>query len=220
MTEQEWLAVTYPESMVRLLREKPARKLRLLFCASSRSVLSLADRPMLRKAVEVGERYAGGLASPSEVDAVRRELWPDPGVMGDRLSRTAFGAVGELFPVWAITAAVDLLLTEAVKQARERGRRSLPKDTRKVIEGSVVGLIGCVFGNPFRPVATDPSWLTSTVVTLATDIYSDRAFDRLPNLADALQDAGCDNSDVLDHCRGPGPHVRGCHVLDLILGKG
>ena len=76
-----------------------------------------------------------------------------------------------------------------------------------------------IFGNPFRPVAVDPTWLTSTAVALARGIYDDRAFDRLPILADALQDAGCENADVLDHCRGPGPHVRGCWVVDLVLGK-
>ncbi|HJZ55412.1 MAG TPA: hypothetical protein VKE74_10660, partial [Gemmataceae bacterium] len=72
----------------------------------------------------------------------------------------------------------------------------------------------------FRPVAVDPSWLASTVVTLAGGIDADRAFDRLPILADALQDAGCDNTDILNHCLGPGPHVRGCWVVDLMLGNG
>jgi hypothetical protein len=80
-------------------------------------------------------------------------------------------------------------------------------------------LLRDIFGNPFRPVAPEPSWRTSTVVALAEGIYTDRAFDRLPILADALQDAGCDNADVLDHCRGSGPHVRGCWVVDLVLGK-
>jgi hypothetical protein len=70
-----------------------------------------------------------------------------------------------------------------------------------------------------EPVTPSQSWLTPTVVSLAEGIYADRAFDRLPILADALQDAGCDNADVLDHCRGPGPHARGCWVIDLVLGK-
>ena len=63
-------------------------------------------------------------------------------------------------------------------------------------------------------------WVTPTVRALAEGIYADRAFDRLPILADALQDAGCDDADVLAHCRGPWPHVRGCWVVDLVLGKG
>ncbi|MCE9561576.1 MAG: hypothetical protein K8U57_05935 [Planctomycetes bacterium] len=76
-----------------------------------------------------------------------------------------------------------------------------------------------IIGNPFRPVVADPSWLTSDVIALAQGIYEDRAFDRMPILADALQDAGCDNEDVLSHCRQPGEHVRGCWAVDLILGK-
>jgi hypothetical protein len=82
-----------------------------------------------------------------------------------------------------------------------------------------ISLLRDIFGSPFRPVTLDPSWLTSTVTALAHGIYADRAFDRLPILADALQDAGCDHPDVLAHCRGPGPHARGCWVVDLILGK-
>jgi hypothetical protein len=76
-----------------------------------------------------------------------------------------------------------------------------------------------IFGNPFRPVTTDPRWRTSTAVALARAIYADRAFDRLPILADALEEAGCDNPDVLDHCRDDGPHARGCWVADMVLGK-
>ncbi len=77
-----------------------------------------------------------------------------------------------------------------------------------------------IFGNPFRPVARDPAWLTSDVLALAGGIYEEKAFDRMPILADALQDAGCDNDDVLNHCRDTQlAHVRGCWVVDLLLGK-
>ncbi len=82
-----------------------------------------------------------------------------------------------------------------------------------------VVLLHEVFGNPFRPVVVDLSWLTSTVVLIAQGIYADRDFSPMPILADALQDAGCDNANVLDHCRGSGPHVRGCWVVDMLLGK-
>ena len=68
-------------------------------------------------------------------------------------------------------------------------------------------------------LAADPAWLTSDVVALARGIYDERTFDRMPILADALQDAGCDSADILNHCRGAGPHVRGCWVVDLVLGK-
>jgi hypothetical protein len=82
-----------------------------------------------------------------------------------------------------------------------------------------VSLLRDIFGNPFRPVAFDPSWRTSTAVALASQMYESREFSAMPILADALQDAGCEDADILGHCRGPGPHVRGCWVVDLVLGK-
>jgi hypothetical protein len=91
---------------------------------------------------------------------------------------------------------------------------SLDLDRRKQAE-----LLREIIGNPFRPVALDPAWRTPTVVALASQMYESRDFGAMPILADALQDAGCDNEEVLHHCRGPGPHVRGCWVLDLVLGK-
>jgi len=81
-------------------------------------------------------------------------------------------------------------------------------------------LIRCIWGNPFRPVVFDPNWRSETAVALATGIYAERAFDRLPILADALEEAGCDQPDMLDHCRGLGPHARGCWVVDAVIGKG
>lgn len=65
----------------------------------------------------------------------------------------------------------------------------------------------------------DPRWRTADVMALARGIYEDRAFDRLPVLADALMDAGCEDETILEHCRSEGPHVRECWVLDLVLGK-
>jgi hypothetical protein len=80
-------------------------------------------------------------------------------------------------------------------------------------------LVHDIFGNPFRPVTFDADWRTSTAAALAQHMYDSRDFSAMPILADALQDAGCENAEVLDHCRGPGPHVRGCWVVDLVLGK-
>ncbi|MBL8792846.1 MAG: hypothetical protein JNM56_02980 [Planctomycetia bacterium] len=81
-------------------------------------------------------------------------------------------------------------------------------------------LLRDVFGPlPFRSAAVVTSWLTSTVVSVTTAIYEERAFERMPVLADALEDAGCDNADLLNHCRSDGPHVRGCFVVDLLTGK-
>ncbi|OWK37906.1 hypothetical protein [Fimbriiglobus ruber] len=90
---------------------------------------------------------------------------------------------------------------------------------KEMVQEKTAQLLRDIFGTPFRPVTLIPAWLTPTVVALTTGIYTDRAFDRLPILADALQDAGCDNDDILAHCRGDGPHVRGCWVVDALLAK-
>lgn len=82
-----------------------------------------------------------------------------------------------------------------------------------------VELIRDIFGNPFRPVSFDPTWRTTTSVAIAKAMYDSRDFAAMPVLADALEDAGCTHADILDHCRGAGPHVRGCWVVDLVLGK-
>jgi hypothetical protein len=79
-----------------------------------------------------------------------------------------------------------------------------------------------LFGALLHRVGLDLSWLAwnnGIVVKIAQGIYDDRAFDRLPILADALEEAGCTNADILNHCRQPGEHVRGCWVVDLLLGK-
>jgi hypothetical protein len=82
-----------------------------------------------------------------------------------------------------------------------------------------VSLLRDIFGNPFRPITFSPEWRTDTAIALARQMYDSRDFSAMPILADALQDAGCDSEDVLNHCRGEGPHVRGCWVVDLVLGK-
>jgi hypothetical protein len=77
-----------------------------------------------------------------------------------------------------------------------------------------------LFGpNPFCPVAFSPSWRSEHTVGIAARMYDDRDFAAMPILADALEEAGCDNQDILAHCRAPGEHVRGCWVVDLVLGK-
>jgi hypothetical protein len=82
-------------------------------------------------------------------------------------------------------------------------------------------LIRDIFGSPFRPSLTLPpailAWNDGTIPKLAQAIYDNRRFTDLPILADALEEAGCTNSDILNHCRQPGEHVRGCWVLDLVL---
>jgi hypothetical protein len=76
-----------------------------------------------------------------------------------------------------------------------------------------------IFGNPFRPQVFDTAWRTPEAVAVARSMYDDHSFDDMPQLADALEEAGCTDDVILSHCRGPGPHVLGCWVVDLILGK-
>jgi hypothetical protein len=83
----------------------------------------------------------------------------------------------------------------------------------------LVGLLRCVFGHSVRPTSCDPSWRSSTGFALTAGIYDEPALGDLPILADALEEAGCTDPSILGHLRGPGPHVRGCWALDLILGK-
>jgi hypothetical protein len=104
------------------------------------------------------------------------------------------------------------------------GRRNVcpPTWDRRAETARLADLLRDILGNPFRRVSLRPSWLrwqASMVPRIARAAYEERAFDRLPVLADALEEAGCTDADVLSHLRGPGPHVRGCWALDLILGK-
>jgi hypothetical protein len=81
----------------------------------------------------------------------------------------------------------------------------------------IAKIVRDIFGNPFRPVKVNREWLTSTVVELARQIYTTKDFSILGILGDALQDAGCNNADVLEHCRAAASHQPGCWVVDLLL---
>src|SRR6266545_5825376 len=97
----------------------------------------------------------------------------------------------------------------------ETGKEHAPLEMRQ----HLIPTYRDIFGNPFRPLAFAREWRTDTAVALARQMYESRDFSAMPILADALQDAGCDHEDILSHCRGDGPHVRGCWVVDLVLGK-
>jgi hypothetical protein len=196
MTEAEWLACNDPELMLEFIRESASdRKLRLLVCTYFRSQYAPADR---RNAViAIGERHADGQASEEEVNRARAAVSATglsqslQVVVSNELPRLAYPVVRHEFVYLLSQEHVAMMCTP----------------------------IRDIFGNPFRPAAFSPSWRTSTAVTLAQQMYESRDFGAMPILADALQDAGCDSDDVLNHCRGPGPHVRGCWVVDLVLGK-
>jgi hypothetical protein len=206
MTEAEWLAATDPMQALNAADPKVNyRKRRLLTSALCRSVWDQMPDDC-RAAVDQSDLFADGLLSRSALDAATSVLW-------DRLRPGP-----TLPPDWNayLAAAYTASAPSAPDHVFEAVRKLEPG---QVATGSTMRLIGCLFGNPFRPVAVEPDWLTSTVVALARGIYEERAFDRLPILADALQDAGCEHPDILTHCRGDGPHVRGCWIVDLLLGK-
>jgi hypothetical protein len=108
---------------------------------------------------------------------------------------------------------------DAAASAESANRGRTPSLARATALANQTLLVREIFRNPFHPVTPNHSWLTSTVTSLAQAIYDDRAFDRLSILADALEDAGCTNQDILAHCRGGGEHVRGCWVVDLLTGR-
>lgn len=109
--------------------------------------------------------------------------------------------------------------TEATKAVRGAVRRQSEEDAVGPERSQQAVLLRDITGNPFKPVVIKTAWLTTAVIALARTIYEERAFDRMPILADALEEAECDDVGMLTHCRGPGRHVRGCWVIDNLLGK-
>jgi hypothetical protein len=218
MTEAEWLVCTDPRPMLGELPGRvSSRKLRLLVCACCRRVWDLLTDPRSRQAVELAERYADGLvgqaalvdgqrAAHAAYQRARKQRGPG--------SFPHFGAAHLALQATALKVRFDPRDNEFLRGAEERKDK-----TERKARGD---LIRDLLGNPFRPAARDPAWLSwrdGTIPKLAQAVYDDRAFDRLPVLADALEDAGCDNPDILNHCRSDGPHIRGCWVVDLLLGK-
>jgi hypothetical protein len=125
--------------------------------------------------------------------------------------------------VFALHAAVEAEILspragyEEIQAVRERPSFAAVRERTQLEWGT---LVRDIYGpNPFLPASFDPSWRTSTALALASSMYESRDFAGMPVLADALEEAGCESADVLAHCRGPGPHVRGCWVVDLVLGK-
>jgi hypothetical protein len=202
-----------------------ARKFRLFACACCRRIWDLLDAPS-REAVLLAERWADESIPDDEAEAARRRMYAHRTEVTLTPGRPAIhswacgAAEGTLFevPVWHPNApeqgAVGVARTAAEAACRRGGHA-----TRVHEATHQLGLFRDMFENPYRPGWIDPAALTLDVTGLARGIYEDRAFDRMPVLADALMDAGCDQDDILTHCRGDGPHVRGCWVVDLVLGK-
>jgi hypothetical protein len=226
MTEAEWLTTTDPTSMVDFIQSRGSvRKLRLFFAACARLVWDYIPMDDARQAVEVAERYAADLASEDERDRAAKRLWalPAAGEMaGHYAVAVSSGAAQDWLRNPAVTGAFAFMCAQLAVH-----RQATTQTTSLAAWRAATGATGAkqpallrdIFGNPFHPVTFAPEWRTGTAVSLAAQMYESRDFGAMPILADALQDAGCDSEDILNHCRGPGPHVRGCWVVDLVLGK-
>jgi hypothetical protein len=192
------------------------RKLRLFACACCRAVWHQVTDERGRRVVAVAERFADGQAEESERgQAVKgAEQWADE---SDDVT----------LPIATSWAGVKPRDDRMVWFAAE----VCSHNVRCAVRGGKlvrlhVSLLRCIFGNPFRPVSLNPAWQNPHAVQLARAAYEERNLPggeldaaRLAVLADALEEAGCTDAAILDHLRGPGPHVRGCFVLDLLLGK-
>jgi hypothetical protein len=207
MTEEEWLAATEPELMLEFLKQKmSARRLRLLACGCCRRLwnrLTWKRHEASRRVVELVEAVADGDVSELQLpDACEKAQLADQYFNEYETRACALIACPISENLGDILSFCSLAFGENSSESTEQ-----------------CSLIRCIFGNPFRPATINRSWLTSTVIALAQQMYDTRDFSAMPILADALQDANCDNLQILEHCRGPGPHCRGCWVVDACLSK-
>jgi hypothetical protein len=225
MTEAEWLACTDLESMLCHAGTRlTSRKALLIGCGFCRRLWNLLDGVCRdgRTAIEVAERIADGKATGLEIEAADQAL-QSALILSHRHNgvRDPIKPLRHLLP-GQINSRYGVPAFLSLSSTAKAARRAILKRRRAGEYSAQTRIVRDVTGNPFRPPTIDPSWLAwngGTVTKLAQSIYDERAFDRLPVLADALEDAGCDNADILAHCRQPGEHVRGCWVVDLLLGK-
>jgi hypothetical protein len=231
MTEAEWLKDTNEHRLYYRFPEVCSRrKLRLLSCSCCRQVWGLLEDERSRQAVVAMERHADGLI-PRRVLRAAKEA-------AEMAAKESFDRSPIIDPPQSLAASAAARAADDHDKTAEVIRscqytasdyRLSPEQYRAAEEAVNVvqrGLIRDIFGNPFRPVAIDPTWRTPSALALATAAYEERLMpsghlepDRLAILADALEDAGCDNPVVLAHFHSPGPHCRGCWPLDAILGR-
>jgi hypothetical protein len=229
MTEQTWFApapkggVAYVHMMLEFLGPRLSRRKQVLLACNSFYLHRKPDAvemPWELPAREVADRFVDGKASADELDSVRaaiqRDLDADP-YPNDVFHNTLPDAGTQALNLLKLASGqINSLSEGSPGQFYGSPFPFYDKDDESSVEAQ---LVRDVAGNPFEPVAIDPAWRTAEVRALVQAIYDDRAFERMPVLADALAAAGCDNAAILDHCRSPGPHIRGCWVVDLVLGK-
>jgi hypothetical protein len=235
MTEEEWMTCAETWPMLTYLADKGSdRKLRLLACLCCLRIKHIIPTDQSIKCVEVAALYADREARYDDLDESIRalmaacELLPGPRTELEsiainavsRVHRSAGGGRNASFGLaasaWALSESQRTRRAGESAEGMSRRRQKLFREEF----ARQAELFREVFGNPFRTVSFSAEWRTSDVLLLAQGIYAERAFDRMPILADALQDAGCDNTDLLGHLRDANAtHVRGCWALDLVLGK-
>lgn len=223
MTEAEWFGFSETDDLCLAISRVGGERSRRLFvaaCLHDCSKLLPAEGAVL---ADLNEQIADGRAPASRLVRLRRQQSQrrQEGLYAGQVLHAAvnpvavWAATGTTWHAWSLAASTAA--TRWLSQTQWHEEYTQARDAAKARH---FNLFRCIHGNPFRPVTFAPAWLTPTVVGLAAAIYEERAFDRLPILADALQDAGCEDEQVLGHCRGDGPHVRGCWVVDGVLGKG
>jgi hypothetical protein len=226
MTEEEWLKATQPADLIDCVRVTikpvPRRKLRLYSCACCRRLPASVLEGPLGDAVECVEQFADGRASLDQLNRERERHGHgrNVGVWKNEWLRHLFAANVLL---WDGVRALGRLSDDFRSRVQpgstywdELNTQGIPILERE--RPFLAVLLRDIFGNPFRPVTFNPAWRTDTAVAVARQMYDSREFGAMPILADALQDAGCEDEQVLTHCREPGPHVRGCWVCDAVLG--
>lgn len=227
MDEEAWLSWEHPYHMLEYLRRarryRPTRrKLHLYSCRCVRRIRASLIYEESEQAIFIAERFADGKATPEElhaarvaaqraVNCVKREDGPG--------ARTAARAAVSLTHDPPDNRRGLLLAINRARRVIGQIINSLPEAQGAAEYKVQTDLLRCIFGNPFGKHRIEPGWRTSAVVDLANTVYYQRAFKTLPILADALEDAGCTSAEMLHHCRSPGPHGRGCWVVDAILGK-
>jgi hypothetical protein len=213
MTEAEWRACDSLGSALGFIENHISdRKLRLFSCACCRRVwdhLNVLDRGFIESAERIIDG-TGTVLDIAQVGEVERG-WNHP------TSPTSWMFLGSLFHPRRSRTPVQIQWSVSHRLQPGEGRNTA---TTRSEEQSQLALLRDIAGNPFRSIAFSPESRTDTAVSLARMVYESREFSAMPILADALQDAGCDDDDLLNHCRSDGPHVRGCWVVDLVLGKG
>jgi hypothetical protein len=219
MSEEEWLACTNPLGMLAFLRGMFSdRKLRLFAVACCGIGWHLIADDRNRRAIEIAEGLADGATYREQLPAVRASLTSV--TVWCTIEESAWDAATRA----ALSGARDAARS-AVRSKEWSGREERDAawwQARAATKCTQADILRDIFGTPFRSIALAPTslaWHGGLIVSMARQMYDSRDFREIPVLADALEEAGCMDADILNHCRQPGEHVRGCWVIDTLLGK-